>query len=140
MADVRWMPVPVTENWDWQLRAACRSVDSSVFFHPERERGAQKEQRDTQAKKICRSCPVLEQCRRHALATHEPYGVWGGLTAAERTVYRSGGSGVDTDARVTKPHTTPSTARLAEGEFDIEPRRACRRLHRTRLDTPPSLP
>jgi WhiB family redox-sensing transcriptional regulator len=27
---------------------------------------------------------VLEQCRRHALAVHEPYGVWGGLSEAER--------------------------------------------------------
>jgi WhiB family redox-sensing transcriptional regulator len=86
VADVHLMPVPVAENWDWQLRGACRSLDSEVFFHPERERGAQKELRDAQAKQICRSCPVIEQCRRHALATHEPYGVWGGLTAAERNV------------------------------------------------------
>ncbi len=27
---------------------------------------------------------MLEQCRRHALAVHEPYGVWGGLSEAER--------------------------------------------------------
>jgi WhiB family transcriptional regulator, redox-sensing transcriptional regulator len=27
---------------------------------------------------------VLEQCRQHALAVHEPYGVWGGLSEAER--------------------------------------------------------
>jgi WhiB family redox-sensing transcriptional regulator len=27
---------------------------------------------------------VLDQCRRHALEVHEPYGVWGGLSEAER--------------------------------------------------------
>jgi WhiB family redox-sensing transcriptional regulator len=27
---------------------------------------------------------VLEPCRRHALAVQEPYGVWGGLSEAER--------------------------------------------------------
>ncbi len=36
------------------------------------------------AKQVCRGCPVLEQCRRHALAVQEPYGVWGGLSEGER--------------------------------------------------------
>jgi WhiB family redox-sensing transcriptional regulator len=26
----------------------------------------------------------MEQCRRHALTVHEPYGVWGGLSESER--------------------------------------------------------
>ena len=40
------------------------------------------------AKEICLACPVLQQCRSHALAVREPYGVWGGLTEDEReTVY-----------------------------------------------------
>jgi WhiB family redox-sensing transcriptional regulator len=29
---------------------------------------------------------VLLECREHALLQPEPYGVWGGLTAAERRV------------------------------------------------------
>jgi WhiB family redox-sensing transcriptional regulator len=33
---------------------------------------------------VCRRCPVLEQCRLHALSAHEPYGVWGGLSESER--------------------------------------------------------
>jgi WhiB family redox-sensing transcriptional regulator len=28
---------------------------------------------------------VIEQCRRHALAAEERYGVWGGLTETDRT-------------------------------------------------------
>lgn len=31
--------------------------------------------------------PVLEECRSHALRTHEPYGVWGGMSEDERRAY-----------------------------------------------------
>ena len=84
MADVRRLPVPVAETWDWQLRAACRNLDNALFFHPERERGSAKEEREERAKKICRSCPVIVACRTHAMRVDEPYGVWGGLSTAER--------------------------------------------------------
>ena len=30
---------------------------------------------------------MLEQCRTHALAVREPYGVWGGLTEEERAAH-----------------------------------------------------
>jgi WhiB family redox-sensing transcriptional regulator len=36
------------------------------------------------AKTVCAACPVIQQCRQHALAVREPYGVWGGLTEDER--------------------------------------------------------
>ncbi|SEP53940.1 Transcription factor WhiB [Amycolatopsis saalfeldensis] len=85
MVDVSRIPPPLTTLWDWQLDAACRDIDSTMFFHPEYERGAEKTSRDSRAKAICRRCPVIEACRGHALAVHEPYGIWGGLTAAERT-------------------------------------------------------
>lgn len=84
MADTRRLPTPVTETWDWQIRAACRGLDSSFFFHPEKERGPAKADREERAKQICRQCPVIESCRRHALAVQEPYGIWGGLSEAER--------------------------------------------------------
>lgn len=84
MADVRRLPVPVTEIWEWQMRAACRNLDNTMFFHPERERGSAKTDRERRAKAICRSCPVIEQCLRHALRVDEPYGVWGGTSASER--------------------------------------------------------
>jgi len=32
-------------------------------------------------------CPVLEECREHALSTREPYGVWGGMSEEERRAY-----------------------------------------------------
>lgn len=84
MADGRRLPVPVAEAWDWQLRAACRDVDVAMFFHPDRERGPNRAARDAEAKRVCARCPVIAECRRHALAVQEPYGVWGGLSEAER--------------------------------------------------------
>ena len=84
MADVRRLPAPVTDIWDWQLQGSCRDVSSDLFFHPERERGPARVVREARAKTVCRGCPVLAKCRDHALAVHEPYGVWGGLTEEER--------------------------------------------------------
>jgi WhiB family redox-sensing transcriptional regulator len=72
--------------WDWQLRGACRDEDSSLFFHPEGERGPARAAREVAAKAVCARCPVADHCLRHALATREPYGVWGGTTEAEREV------------------------------------------------------
>ena len=84
MTDVRRLPLPVTETWDWQMHGSCRDMSSEVFFHPEGERGPLRADRDSRAKQVCRGCPVLERCRDHALAVHEPYGVWGGMTESER--------------------------------------------------------
>nr|WP_308416933.1 WhiB family transcriptional regulator [Streptomyces sp. AJS327] len=84
MADFSRLPGPNADLWDWQLLAACRGVDSSLFFHPEGERGAARSARETSAKEVCMRCPVRSECAAHALAVREPYGVWGGLTEDER--------------------------------------------------------
>jgi len=74
----------VTDVWDWQIRGSCRGMDSAYFFHPENERGPARANREARAKEVCQRCPVMDECRRHALAAHEPYGVWGGLSESER--------------------------------------------------------
>ena len=84
MADVRRLPGQHTDSWDWQIRGACRGVDSTVFFHPDFERGPERANRDAAAKTVCHRCPVIEECRTHALRVREPYGIWGGLTAQDR--------------------------------------------------------
>lgn len=84
MADFSRLPGPNADLWDWQLHAACRGVDSSLFFHPEGERGAARSARENSAKEVCMRCPVRAECAAHALAVREPYGVWGGLTEDER--------------------------------------------------------
>lgn len=42
--------------------------------------------REHRAKAICRECPVLAQCRDHALAVGEVYGIWGGMSESERAM------------------------------------------------------
>jgi WhiB family redox-sensing transcriptional regulator len=84
VADTRRLPVAVTDVWDWQMRGACRGMDNALFFHPENERGPARAEREARAKQICGGCLVLDRCRTHALAVHEPYGVWGGLSESER--------------------------------------------------------
>lgn len=84
MAEISRLPYPSTDFWDWQLKGLCRGQDSSLFFHPDNERGAARAAREERAKAICVACPVLKKCRAHALAVKEPYGVWGGMGEDER--------------------------------------------------------
>jgi WhiB family redox-sensing transcriptional regulator len=94
MADIRRLPGPNADLWEWQLRGACRSEDRGLFFHPEGERGPSRAAREIAAKKVCARCPVVDPCRAHALATREYYGVWGGMSESERdeaTTATSGG-------------------------------------------------
>lgn len=92
MVDVHRLPGPVAQHWAWQLRAACRDLDNARFFHPERERGARRIERAEDAKAVCRGCPVIVECRHHALVTREQYGVWGGMTQEERRTAWSRGA------------------------------------------------
>ncbi|MER6400480.1 MULTISPECIES: WhiB family transcriptional regulator [unclassified Kitasatospora] len=84
MTNISRLPGAFDHRWNWQLAAACRSVDTALFFHPFGERGQAHDDREEQAKRICRGCPVREECLRHALEVREPYGVWGGLSETER--------------------------------------------------------
>ncbi|WP_425470122.1 WhiB family transcriptional regulator [Streptomyces tateyamensis] len=78
-------PDPSQEN-PWHTLAACRRDEAGLFFAPSKEPTAARLAREEHAKQVCGGCPVLLACREHALAQPEPYGVWGGLTAAERRV------------------------------------------------------
>ncbi|HZQ28020.1 MAG TPA: WhiB family transcriptional regulator [Acidimicrobiales bacterium] len=69
----------------WQLKAACRGPQASVFFPPTHfERKDEKEEREARAKSICATCPVRKPCLDYALAIREPHGIWGGLNELER--------------------------------------------------------
>lgn len=86
MVDVRRLPRRVTQQWQWQLDAACQGM-IEVFFHPDGERGRARARREALAKQICRSCPVLLACRRHAFEVDEPYGTWGGMSETDRAAH-----------------------------------------------------
>ncbi|WP_033171645.1 WhiB family transcriptional regulator [Streptomyces sp. NBC_01198] len=70
----------------WHSEAACRSDEAGLFFAPSKEPTAARLAREEAAKRVCARCPVMLECREHALLQPEPYGVWGGMTAAERRV------------------------------------------------------
>ncbi|WP_330459579.1 WhiB family transcriptional regulator [Streptomyces sp. NBC_00820] len=70
----------------WHTEAVCRRDEAGLFFAPSKEPTAARLSREEAAKRVCARCPVMVECREHALLQPEPYGVWGGLTAAERRV------------------------------------------------------
>lgn len=90
MTGRRRLPKAVTEEWDWQLHGLCRGADSAEFFHPDGERGLERKARIARAKTVCQRCPVITECREHALAVQEKYGVWGGLSEHERDIILHG--------------------------------------------------
>ncbi|KQU02423.1 hypothetical protein ASG56_15675 [Rhodococcus sp. Leaf7] len=83
------------DSEQWRLAAVCRGDRSDLFFSPAGEGRRAARQREEIAKTLCAQCPVLDRCRDVALATHEPYGVWGGLSARERQEQRR----IDAEAR-----------------------------------------
>jgi len=84
MTDLRRLPRAIAQQWAWQLKASCRGVDVSVFYHPAAERNKARRQRIARAKMICQQCPVIAECLDHALRVREPYGIWGGRSEDER--------------------------------------------------------
>ncbi|MCV7016096.1 WhiB family transcriptional regulator [Mycolicibacterium madagascariense] len=77
-------PRPLLEDWTWQSRGSCRRAAPEVFFPEDAGRSGLRA-REEQAKQICRRCPVLLRCREYALTVGETYGVWGAMSARERT-------------------------------------------------------
>lgn len=74
------------QDTPWHTEAVCRRDEAVLFFAPSKEPTAARLSREEAAKRVCARCPVMVECREHALVQPEPYGVWGGLTAAERRV------------------------------------------------------
>ena len=78
------LPPATTDEWDWQLQAACRGMDGEWFFPPDREQAKARTSRISKAKAVCAHCPALIPCRDFALDNGEPFGVWGGLSEDDR--------------------------------------------------------
>jgi WhiB family redox-sensing transcriptional regulator len=131
MSDVRRLPGPIVDLWDWQRLGACRGRDSAQFFHPDGERGTSRRRRERGAKAVCVTCPVRSECAAHALTVQEPYGVWGGFSESERLRLLTVGwedladrrlSRVDTDrleARLGPPNTAAVPAQRTERSVPV---------------------
>jgi WhiB family redox-sensing transcriptional regulator len=74
------MTFPLLNTEPWVDQALCAQVDAEMFF-PEPCGGVKAVR---QAKRVCGSCPVREQCLEYALAHGERFGVWGGASERER--------------------------------------------------------
>lgn len=61
----------------WAARAACRGQDTRVFFV---ERG----EPTTEARRLCATCPVRDDCLDYALAANITFGIWGGTSPLQR--------------------------------------------------------
>jgi WhiB family redox-sensing transcriptional regulator len=70
---------PVRPSTDWRLAAACRGLDTKLFFP---ERGEDQ----YEAKIVCANCPVRAECL--AAGINEKTGVWGGTSERERRALR----------------------------------------------------
>jgi WhiB family redox-sensing transcriptional regulator len=81
-----YIEAPMGEELDWADEAACRDMESWIFFPPERSNAST----TRWAKRVCAGCPVRIACQDWALTRHEEFGVWGGLTEGERREIWSG--------------------------------------------------
>jgi WhiB family redox-sensing transcriptional regulator len=64
---------------DWQADAACRSMGNDMFFS-----GKGDNRWVAEAKAVCATCDVVEECLQWAIDTGSRHGVFGGLTPRER--------------------------------------------------------
>lgn len=72
-------------EWDdtsWSAHAECKGL-SAIFFPPAAERPQARVRREAQARDVCHSCAVLDECRDFARRNRE-YGFWGGESEEER--------------------------------------------------------
>ena len=74
------MGATMTTEMNWASGASCVGK-YELFFEDNRPSVVRK------AKALCRGCAVRKKCLEHALENGE-VGLWGGMTANERRVYR----------------------------------------------------
>ena len=83
--DAKLEPQKITPHAEWREQAACLPLPGLLFFGmEENETPMEKRVREEQAKSICATCGVRSECLTYALATKEPYGIWGGMNELER--------------------------------------------------------
>lgn len=63
---------------EWVERGLCKDHPNPDLWFP--ERGASV----TEAKAVCRVCPVQAECLQHAIRNSETHGIWGGRSERER--------------------------------------------------------
>ncbi|MGH8922934.1 MAG: WhiB family transcriptional regulator [Actinomycetes bacterium] len=67
----------------WAAQGRCRDTDPELHQPTGAEDSIGYRRQARAAKAVCRSCPVLAECRDWAMATDET-GIWGATTPAQR--------------------------------------------------------
>lgn len=67
-------------RWSWYDRAACRGMDTEMWF-PESRADFMA---SAAAKRICGTCDVAAECLLNALNTPEKWGIWSGIEETRR--------------------------------------------------------
>lgn len=67
---------------EWRLEAACRGMDTALFYPECHER------HPDEVKEACARCTVAAECLAFALENGEVYGMWGGLPVRQRRKIR----------------------------------------------------
>lgn len=80
---------PLTRDGSWRAQALCDpentpGVDPSWWFQPTQGGSDEQHAAAFEAKRICRECPVITECRDYATVTRQPYGIWAGEAASTR--------------------------------------------------------
>lgn len=65
----------------WYAEALCKG-HTNLFYSE--EAGRPSKERLAVPLAVCGGCPVKKDCLADALQRREPYGIWGGVTSAER--------------------------------------------------------
>jgi WhiB family transcriptional regulator, redox-sensing transcriptional regulator len=73
---------PILTDRAWVARARCVG-HTELFFAPLGERPERRVERQTDARALCHSCPVMLACRADARTNRES-GFWGGESEEER--------------------------------------------------------
>lgn len=68
----------------WMAGAACATTDPDMWFPLQGDQPTA-----DRAKKVCRACPVREQCLEFALRTEQQTGIWAGLSPKSLRTLRS---------------------------------------------------
>lgn len=73
----------------WSAKPNCDESIAEFFFVPGEDQGrGQSYEYINQLKKICSTCPILEECREYAI-THSVMGWWGNTSENQRALIRA---------------------------------------------------
>ena len=107
---------------DWRIQAACRGLDTSLFFPEVGELHSAQI-----AKAVCGSCPVQADCLVEVLTMRQDWsqhGIWAGTSPKDRRGMRTKNSGPRQPARC-----GTAAGYNRHRRADEQPCQACREAH-----------